>query len=155
MPQWRGSWSRFAATSGFPVRASRQLRYVTLVPLLAWCLAVVAAPVAVVVASVLVLPAYAARGRFPWLPRRLVADRILLDTRNGLVRLQQPGGQTGCWRLRSWLRHPWLIILYLERAGDHGCVVLPADATDRRARRRLHYLLGVSTVARGSEASPG
>lgn len=156
MPEWRGWWSTSAATSGFRVRPSHFLRAWRYGLACAWLAAVLAAPLPTLAASFPVLAARLLRGRLPGLPRILDARRIHLDPSMGQVRVEESRGAAGTWTLCRWLRHPWLVILYLEgRGGERACVVLPRDCLDAGSRRRLYYLLGVSTVGAGSGAGSG
>lgn len=79
-----------------------------------------------------------------------------MDPQAGQVRVDEGHGAPGIWTLRRWLRHPWLVILHLEgRRGERACVILPRDCLDPGSRRRLYYLLGVSTVGDGAGAGSG
>lgn len=156
MPEWRGWWSASAATSGFRVRPSRFLRAWRYGLAGAWLAAVLTAPVTALAASLPVLAAWLLRGRLPGVPRLLEARRIHLDPSAGQVHVDEGRGTAGSWVLCRWLRHPWLMILHLQgRDGEGACVVLPRDSLDAGSRRRLYYLLGVSTVGAGSGAGSG
>ena len=88
-------------------------------------------------------------------PCRLQARHLWLDTRDGTVTVREPSGRDSAWKLRNWLRHPWLVVLYLEADGTHATVLLAADSMERRGYRRLRYLLGVRTVGPDSAAVSG
>lgn len=154
MPGWRNSWSEYAATTGFTVKRSWLLTlwYAGL----AGCglLAVFKAPWVSITAVFTLLPGLLLRGCIPACPRRVSARHLLIDPGEARVTVRGQADKATHWDLRSWFRHPVLIVLYLHHpAHGHGCVVLPRDALAFADRRRLHYVLGVSTVASGE--SPG
>lgn len=156
MQRWHGSWSRSATISGFRVKRSRLLRWWRACLLALWGLAVVTAPLSALVASLMmVVPAGLLRGRTAWSPRRLDAHHLRVDVDSGTVVVAERGGNNSRWTLTNWLRHPWLVVLYLEVGGSHAMVVLAPDSVDRRDHRRLRYLLGVRTVGPDSEAVSG
>ena len=158
MRTWHGSWSRSATISGFRVRRSRLLHCWLACLLTLWALAVLTAPLpALTVTLAIAFPAGLLRGRLAWFPRRLRARHLWLDVRNGSVTVAEQGGRIGSWTLRNWLRHPWLVVLYVEAEADGTCamVVLAADGMERRGHRQLRYLLGVRTVGPDSAAASG
>lgn len=151
MRRWHDSWSRSATISGFRVRRSRLLRYWGACLLTLWGLAVLTAPLATLTATLAAaVPVWLLRKRTTWFARRLDAHHLWVDTGNGSVTVLEQGGRTGRWTLTNWLRHPWLVVLYLEANGNRAMVVLARDSMERRGHRRLRYLLGVSTVGADS-----
>ena len=156
MPAWRNSWSEYAATTGFTVNPPRSLVvwYAILASLA--LLAAVKAPWVSVTGALALLPGVLIRGRLPVWPKRLRARHLCVDPTEANVSIRSPAGAVSDWHLESWFRHPRLIILYLHHPSrGYGCVVLPRDALRAGARRRLHYVLGVSTVGAGSNEGSG
>lgn len=156
MPVWRNSWSEYAATTGFTVNPPRSLSvwYAMLAGLA--LLAGLKAPWVSMAGALALLPGLLIRGRLPVWPRRLGARHLRVDPTDANVIIRSQSGAISDWYLRSWFRHPRLIILYLHHPSrGYGCVVLPRDALRAADRRRLHYVLGVSTVGAGSNQGSG
>ena len=156
MPGWRNSWSEYAATTGFTVNTSRSLGlwYGSLFG--CGSLALFQAPCVSITAVLALLPGLMLRGRTPVWPWRIRARHVLIDPGEAPVSVRVRSDTASHWALRSWFRHPALIILYLHHpTHGYGCVVLPRDALASADRRRLHYVLGVSTVGSGESAGSG
>ncbi|MFV8833859.1 hypothetical protein [Aquisalimonas sp.] len=104
----------------------------------------------VLTALLILIPLTVFATRLSLLARPLECDWFSLDVASGSVCTDTADGIRE-WELAGWFRHPWLCVLYL-RGDDRAwaALVLPRDAMSGRCRRRLCYLLGVSTVGSAS-----
>ena len=153
-----GSWRQSAAISGFRVRPSRALRLWRAGLIGLWAVALLAAPLAVLGATAVLLSLRGCRGRLACLPVAVDGVWFAVDTATGFGQRRTADGSEYHWRLCRWFRCPWLIVLRLREEGGgrrHACLVLPRDTLDDAAWRRLYWLLGTSTLGSAAGSRSG